>query len=71
MDATGSGKYELVASKLEIRISQPVHKIATKFLRLTYIFGIQLSSNDCDKVVLPNEKKPEVKNPRWRPLNFK
>ena len=38
-DATGSGKSEMTASKLEKRISQRVHKIATQFQRYTYFSG--------------------------------
>jgi len=37
----------------------------------TYVFGIQPSNGSDGNVVRPNAEKPEVENPRWRPLNFK
>jgi len=37
----------------------------------TYVFGKQLFNGSDDNVVRPNGEKPEVENPRWRPLNLK
>jgi len=78
-DVTGSVKTKMAASKLPKCSSQFLHRIATKFLRLTYALVVHLSNKEGGNVVRPNRKKrkkPEVKNPRWRPhmrsllLNF-
>jgi len=59
---TESGKSKMAASKLRLRLSQLVHKIATKFQRLCQFFGVQLSNMDSDNVVRPNGKKPDAEN---------
>jgi len=59
----------MAASKLEIPMSQLVHKIASKFQRLYLIpelylcFPVQLSNGTISIVVRSNEKELEVKNP--------
>ena len=72
-DQTGSGKSKMAASKLEIRRSQLVHKIAMKFQRpgYTFVFGVQLCNGISVNVARPNGKKPEVENPRGLHVNLK
>ena len=36
----------------------------------TCVSDVQLSNGSDEDVVLPNGEKPEVENPRWRPLNL-
>ena len=60
----------MAASKLEIPISQRVHKKELNSNGYTYVFGVQLSNGTIVNVVRPNGKKPELENPRWRPVNL-
>jgi len=38
---------------------------------VAYVLGFQLSNTNSGIVERPSRKKPEMENPRWRPLNFK
>ena len=39
-DGTGSQKFKMVAEIMRVTLSQLIHLIATKFLRLRHIFGV-------------------------------
>ena len=58
---TGRRKSNMAVCRLEIRISQLVHEIASKFQRqYLYVFGVQLTNGNSGNVVRPNGKEPEV-----------
>ena len=70
-DATGSGKSKVAASKPDIGSAQLAHKITTKFKRQYLCFlGLAMQWELC-QCCTANRKKPEMENPRWRPLNLK
>jgi hypothetical protein len=46
---TGSQKFKMAAAKPEVPVFQLLYKIATKFQRLTYVFGVGVFNGDIEK----------------------